>query len=102
MGFLKRLAGLFSPPAARSNPGTFYTVTVKCHRCGEVIEGNVNLNNDLSYEDDETGEGAASTLMVRKVLVGKARCFQPIEVILRFDTSRRLLEKQITGGSFIE
>jgi hypothetical protein len=37
---------------------------------------------------------------VRKVLMGSGRCFQPIEVTLKFDEGRRLLERQITGGKF--
>jgi hypothetical protein len=103
MDLLKRIAGLFSAPAARASQGNFYVVHVKCSRCGEVVEGRINLNNDLSYEDDETGEGAATTLTCRKVLVGGAqRCFQTMEVVLRFDAGRRLLEKKVTGGVFVE
>ena len=102
MDILKRLAGLFSAPSPNSPRGTFYIVAVKCARCGEVVEGRINLNNDLSYEDAEAGEGAASTLVVRKVLIGNARCFQPLEVVLRFDASRHLLEKKVTGGTFVE
>ena len=102
MDIFKRLADLFNSPTPASSRGTFYAVLVKCARCGEVVEGHINLNNDLSYEDDESGEGAASTMVVRKVLVGNARCFQPIEVVLRFDTNRRLLDRKITGGTFVE
>jgi hypothetical protein len=102
MDIFKRLAGLFTSPTPASSRGTFHTVSVKCARCGEVVDGRINLNNDLSYEDDESGEGAASTMVVRKVLVGNARCFQPIEVVLRFDTNRRLLDRKVTGGTFVE
>jgi hypothetical protein len=103
MEFLKRIAGLFtgSGGSASSTSGRFYTVAVKCARCGEVVEGRINLYNDLSFEDDENG-GAASTLAVRKVLVGSGRCFQPLEVVLRFDGTRKLIEKTVTGGSFVE
>lgn len=102
MGLLKRIAGLFTAPTPTSPRGNFLVVPVKCHRCGEIIEGRINLNNDLSYEDDAEGEGAAATLVCRKVLIGSARCFQPIEIVLRFDGNRRLLEKTATGGSFVE
>ena len=102
MELLKRIAGLFTAPAASHTRGNFYLVQVKCSRCGEVVEGRINLNNDLSYEDDEAGEGAATTLAVRKVLVGSGRCFQPLEVVMRFDVSRKLLEKKVTGGTFVE
>ena len=100
MEFLKRVAGLFSAPAPASPRGNFYLVQVKCARCGEIVEGRINLNNDLSYEDDASGDGAASTLVCRKVLIGRARCFQPLEVVLRFDANRRLLDRQVSGGTF--
>ena len=49
MSFLKKL---FSGSAKPSS--SLFTFTVKCNRCGETIEGHVNLSNDLSaeYEDD--------------------------------------------------
>jgi hypothetical protein len=100
MGLFKRLAGLFAAPPARGGQGNFYVVAVRCNRCGEVVEGRINLNNDLSWEDNASGEGAASTLVCRKVLIGTQRCFQPLEVVLRFDANRRLLDKQVTGGRF--
>lgn len=91
MGFLKKLFGGGTP----SSGSDFYTFNVKCDRCGENIEGRVNMNNDLSL-DDEGG------YFVRKVLMGGGRCFQQIEVTMRFDASRQLQEKQISGGKFLE
>ena len=91
MGFLKKLFG----EGTASSSSNFYTFKVKCDRCGETIEGKVNMNNDLSL-DDEGG------YFVRKVLMGGGRCFQQIEVTLKFDESRRLLDKQISGGKFAE
>jgi hypothetical protein len=43
---------LFSalPSASSSN---FYVFKVKCNRCGEVIDGQVNLVNDLSLNDED-------------------------------------------------
>ncbi len=93
MNFLK---SLFSRPSAPSR-SIFYSVAVKCNRCGEVVEGNVNLNNDLSA-DYSSG---AAVYYVRKVLMGNGQCFQRIEVELKFDPSRRLLERHCDGGSFI-
>jgi hypothetical protein len=91
MGFLKKLFG--SGPTSTS--AAFYPFSVRCDRCGETIEGKVNLNNDLSM-DDEGG------YHVRKVLMGGGRCFQQVEVELKFDAARQLQEKQISGGTFIE
>jgi hypothetical protein len=59
------------------------------------------LNNDLSVEYGEAGSGG-STYYGRKVLMGNSRCFQQIEVELKFDEAHRLLEKHATGGEFVE
>lgn len=91
MGFLKKL---FSSEPAKPKKH-YYTFQVKCKRCGEVIEGRVDLDNDLSLNDE--GDG----YLVRKGLIGGNRCFQQIEVELTFDTSRQLTEKTISGGEFV-
>ncbi len=96
MNFLKKI---LSAPTG-SSP-SFYSFTVKCNRCGEVIEGRTNLNNDLSVEYGSVGSGS-NVYYVRKVLMGNGKCFQQIEVELKFDESHRLLEKHATGGQFVE
>ncbi len=90
MGFLKNL---FSGTSAKADK-RYYVFQVKCNRCGEIIEGRVDLESDLSLNDE--GDG----YLVRKTLMGGNRCFQQIEVKLNFDSSRQLLEQQITGGQF--
>ena len=92
MGFLKNLFG--SGESAKPDR-RYYVFQVKCKRCGEIIEGRVDLENDLSLMDE--GEG----YIVRKGLMGANRCFQQIEVELNFDSGRQVLEKTITGGEFI-
>jgi hypothetical protein len=74
-----------------------YTFSVKCLRCGEIIQGRVNLDNDLSVEYEEGGDA----YYARKVLMGENKCFQRVEVELKFTSSRELLEQHITGGVFI-
>ena len=91
MGFLKNLFG----GSGTSSSADFFTFTVVCDRCGETIEGRVNMSNDLSLKD---GGG----YHVRKVLMGSGHCFQQIEVMLDFDTSRNPVDKQINGGKFKE
>ena len=99
MNFLKKLASLFS--AATPGPADDgYIITVQCHRCGEVIYTQVSLNNDLSADYGE--DGSEATYLCRKVLVGRQRCFQPIEVVLTFDAQRKLTDRQITGGKFLD
>ncbi len=86
--------------AARpSNPGKFHIFAAKCSRCGEIIHGQVNVNNDPSQEYDENGK---PYFVCRKVLVGNQLCFQRIEVLFKFNEARGLLDRQITGGEFVE
>ncbi|MGA7193473.1 MAG: hypothetical protein WBW94_07555 [Anaerolineales bacterium] len=82
-----------------NSPSDFYTFAVQCKRCGEVIEGRINLNNDLSVEY----EGNNAVYFGRKVLMSSGgQCFQQIEVELKFNIDRKLLEKHSVGGQFVE
>ncbi len=91
MGFLKNL---FSNTPAKPEK-RYYVFQVKCRRCGEIIEGRVDLDNDLSLNDEGNG------YLVRKALMGANRCFQQIEVELKFDSSRQLQEQHIAGGEYV-
>ena len=82
-----------------SNRGIFHIFAVKCSRCGEIIHGQVNVNNDPSLEIDDKGK---EYYICRKVLVGNQHCFQRIEVIFKFNEARRLLDRQISGGEFVK
>ena len=93
MGILKKL---FTVPTASKTD--FHYFSVKCSRCGELIEGRVNLSNDLSQDY----EGNRAVYYGRKVLIGSGHCFQQIEVELKFDPSRKLLDRQVSGGEFVE
>ena len=90
MSFLKKL---FSSEPAKPEK-KYLTFHVKCNRCGETLECRVDLDNDLSLNDEGNGYFA------RKGLMGSNLCFQQIEVELTFDSARQLLEKTITGGEF--
>jgi len=94
MGFLKKL---FSGEAAKPDK-RYYVFQVKCNRCGEIIEGRVDLDNDLSIEYEDNRE----VYYVRKGLMGNARCFQQIDVELKFGSTRELIEQQSRGGTFVE
>jgi hypothetical protein len=92
MGFLKKLFGSFTAKPEKR----YFVFQVKCNRCGEVIEGRVDLDNDLSLNDE--GDG----FFVRKGLMGSGRCFQQVNVELKFSSTRTLLEQQSQGGTFAE
>lgn len=96
MNFLKKILSPFRSAVIPE----LYEIAVRCNRCGEVITGQVNLRNDLSIE-----YGASETdtsYYCRKVFIGKGRCFQQIEVELFFDHDRKLSERRIQGGKFLE
>lgn len=92
MNFIKNLFS--SRPSGR-----FYSFSVKCRRCGEIIHGQVNVNNEPSLEIDENGKAFYTC---RKVLIGSGHCFERIEVTFKFDETRRVLIKQVTGGEFVD
>ncbi len=98
MSFLKKLRASFGSATPARDSRELYPITVRCPRCGEVLSVVINLSNDLSqdYERD--------VFFVRKLISGSgaARCFQQIEVQLTFDAHKRLLDREITGGSFVD
>jgi hypothetical protein len=97
MSFLKKIASALSPKGAEE--GDALWVYVRCHKCGEAIKTRVDLKHDLTpnYSD----EGRVTDYVLRKVLIGSQRCFEPIEVTLTFDSQRREISREITGGRFI-
>jgi len=77
-----------------------FWITVQCGRCGEVIQTRIDLNNELSTEYGEDERETA--YYCRKVLIGKEGCYLPVEIELRFDAGRNLIDKQIRGGKFVD
>ena len=98
MGFFKRLVGWFSVSAPADDKREYW-INVRCRRCGETIRARVDLWNELSWTDPESGSSSAYTC--RKVLLGGGTCFQQIEVLLFFDSNRKLIDRKATGGEFI-
>ena len=96
MSFWRKILG------RQSKAGRYYPVQVKCARCGEIIETRVDLHNDLTADYDE--QGRVRAYFVRKILQGsgRTRCFATIEVILRFDPRRQLVDREVHGGEFLE
>ena len=92
MSFFKKMISSQRPT------GKFLPFSVKCNRCGEIIHGQVNINNEPSLEIDEKGKPFYTC---RKVLIGNEHCFERIEVIFRFDEDRHVLDKKISGGEMV-
>lgn len=95
MGIIDRLRKALSSPASRSGKGYNHWFYARCARCGETLEGRIDMRNELSRRDDASG------YFVRKRLIGNKRCFSPIDVVIYFDANRRLESREIDGGEFI-
>lgn len=94
MNLFKNLFGKKTEPARNLLP-----LKVRCRRCGEIIEAHVDLFNELSVDYDEAGRAAYHC---RKGLIGNQHCYQTIEVELRFDAQRHLIDRQLSGGEFVD
>ncbi len=95
MSILDKITRYLFPPRPTSR---YFHFKAKCKRCGEILEGKVDLYNEPSenYESDQP------TYFCRKVLVGGGPCYQPVEVTFKFDEKRNVLEKKIIGGEFAD
>lgn len=100
MSIFKKISEFFSPTGPRKAPDYSSYITVRCNRCGEIIQARIDLRNDLSIDYGETASG--NMYYCRKVLIGEQRCYQPIEVKLTYDSRHKLIERQITGGEFVD
>jgi hypothetical protein len=78
--------------------GDKYRFQVRCGRCGEIIAGQINFLNEASRDE----EGKSPVYFCRKVVMGSGHCYQQVEVTFEFDENFKLLERQITGGEFVE
>ena len=95
MSLLDRLRKLFEPqPALEARS---HWVHVRCRRCGEIIAVRVDLQNDLSMDY----EGGAYVTHKTVVGDGKNRCFQRLELDMRFDSRKQLISQEVTGGEIV-
>ena len=96
MNLLEKISRYLTP--RRRSAERYTHIYVRCKRCGEKISARVDLWNELSpdYEDNTL------SYYCRKVLMGSGICFQKIEVQLRFDANRHLVDVEVAGGEAIE
>lgn len=86
----------------RSQAAPEYWLRVRCKRCGEEIVNRIDLRNHLSVEYDEQGKEMGYVCRKRLMGSGQDRCFQAVEVELLFDIKKQLVNREITGGEFID
>ena len=99
MNILKKFTKVLASPQPRAERALY--LYVQCNKCGEKLRARVDLWNELTPEYEGNSENATS-FQCRKVLVGENRCYQPIELRLKFDKNHRLIDQQILGGKFID
>lgn len=80
-----------------------FTLTVRCDKCGELIEVRIDQDHEFQAEyDDEATEGARPTqYLLRKEIVG-ADCQNLIRFTIRFDADLHPVERSIEGGELVE
>jgi hypothetical protein len=94
MQLLRQLGNMLMGKSFGSDDiGMYYYV--RCNRCGEVVRVRINPMNDLSAKED--GEG----LFTHKTVVGQ-RCYNRIEADFYYDSKRKLMNSQISGGTLVD
>lgn len=94
MNFLKNLFG--GQGRDREGGGNAMFLYVRPTRCDDVVRVRIDMNNDLSLNDDGSG------YWVRKIVSSSNyKCSRP-ELTLYFDLNRRLLNQEITGGVLVD
>ena len=99
MNILKKLSKMLASPPPKTER-SFY-LYVQCSKCGEKMRARVDMWNEVSPDYDGNSDDPV-TFHCRKVLVGENRCYQPIELQLRFDKKHKLMEQKIIGGKYID
>jgi hypothetical protein len=96
MRFLQRFMKSMSQASRTKYHNDVY---VRCKKCGEVLKARIDLRNDLSIRYGEGGE--SDHYFTRKTIIGSKGCYAPIEIELKFDDKRELLDQTIQGGEFL-
>lgn len=97
MQFLKKLfggggGGLSARPMGDSD-GLY--VFVQGTGCDEVVRIRINLRNDLSETDDNSG------YWVHKLARGQ-KCPRSMDLTIHFDERRNIVKQEITGGQYVD
>jgi hypothetical protein len=99
MSIFKKLGRLLASPSPKTERALY--LNVQCNKCGEILRARVDLWNELTPDYDGKSDDPSS-FHCRKVLVGENRCYQPIELRLKFDKNHKLVDQHITGGKFVD
>lgn len=96
MDFFKRFFGGGGSGSTSSSDKDGLYYYVKPNGCTEIVRVRINVNNDLSLEDDGKG------YFVRKSVRGTTyKCTRTAELLLSYDSNRRLQNTEIEGGTLV-
>lgn len=91
---LQKIACLIAG-SGKSSSG-FIEYGIKCGKCGEIVTVKVFPERDLNPTYDDNGPA-----YILKKEVMDSKCFRMISVEISYDSSRREISREITGGSFV-
>lgn len=95
MNFFKKLFGGAGSGGSDSDRAGIYFY-VKANQCDEIVRIRIDMNNDLSLNDEGKG------YWVRKMAHGtNFRCRWPVELTIYFDSNRKLQNSEIQGGTLV-
>lgn len=94
MGFAKLLKKIFGTTAS----GNTIAVYLQDKKCGRKIKVLLRKSYDIQriYEEDKD-----AAYMVNKVVVCD-KCFNRIEINLKFDRRYKIISRDIKGGKFLQ
>jgi hypothetical protein len=99
MGLLDGLRSVLSGGGGTPGDANAYWVYVQCAKCGEALKVRVDRRYDLMQEFED--QDRVSGYSLHKAVIGSNRCFQPIHVTQRLDTSYKVKTQEITNGRFL-
>ena len=72
-------------------------VYLRCDRCGELISLRIRKSSEIQRDE---GVGQNYDMFVNKTVVGN-KCFNRMQLRLEFDKSYRVVNKHLSGASFV-
>ena len=91
---LQKMAG-FIVVSGKSYP-SFIEYRIKCGKCGEIVTVKIFPERDLNPTYDDSGPA-----YILKKEVMDSKCFRMISVEISYDSMRREISREISGGSFV-
>jgi hypothetical protein len=96
--FLGKLFATGTTPVDGDRGIYFY---VRTYRSKEVIRLRIDPMNDLTTDYGEDNSGKRDRFTAHKMITGR-KSFERLEADFVFDLHKKLIEKNVTGGEFVE